>query len=211
MSLSDLLEQVEPLDITGRVAQAVGLVIEGTGARSTVGDICHITREDGKGVIPAEVVGFRGDRVLLMPLGEMQGIGPSSRIAMTGQAAGLAVGPALLGRVLNGLGEPLDGKGPLTAQGIGEVVEGAFRRAGLSGPRSSPHTFGRNWIAEGGDENTLQKIFGHKTRSTVKIYTNLNLKETIRQHSRFSPLRRQASLAQAPLWDEVESILGRAK
>lgn len=116
MSLSDLLDQIEPLDITGRVAQAVGLVIEGTGARSTVGDICHITREDGKGVIPAEVVGFRGDRVLLMPLGEMQGIGPSSRIAMTGQAAGLAVGPALLGRVLNGLGEPLDGKGPLTAQ-----------------------------------------------------------------------------------------------
>ena len=114
MSLSDLLDQIEPLEITGRVAQAVGLVVEGTGIRSTVGDICQITREDGKGVIPAEVVGFRGDRVLLMPLGEMEGIGPASRIAMTGQAAGLSVGPALLGRVLNGLGEPLDGKGPVT-------------------------------------------------------------------------------------------------
>ena len=79
MALSDLLDRVEPLEITGRVAQAVGLVIEGTGIRSTVGDICQITREDDKGVIPAEVVGFRGDRVLLMPLGEMEGIGPDRK------------------------------------------------------------------------------------------------------------------------------------
>lgn len=104
---------------------------------------------------------------------------------------------------------------PLTAQGIGEVVERAFGRAELSGPRSSPHTlrhtFGRNWIAEGGDEKTLQKILGHRTSTTVKIYTNLNLRETIRQHRRFSPLVRQVSQAQSPLWDEVESILGRAK
>ncbi|MFO0707603.1 MAG: FliI/YscN family ATPase [Nitrospira sp.] len=116
MPLGDLLERIDPLDVTGRVAQAVGLVIEGTGLTSTVGDICHISREDGQGQIPAEVVGFRGDRVLLMPLGEMQGIGPSSRIAMAGQAATAAVGPSLLGRVLNGLGEPLDGKGPLIAE-----------------------------------------------------------------------------------------------
>lgn len=116
MSLGDLLDQVDPLSVTGRVAQAVGLVIEGYGATSTVGDICHITREDGRGVIPAEVVGFRADRVLLMPLGEMQGIGPSSRIAPTGQAARLPVGSALLGRVLNGLGEPIDGKGPIVAE-----------------------------------------------------------------------------------------------
>mgnify|MGYP003339224820 CR=1 FL=1 len=74
MSLSDLLDQIDPLEVTGRVAQAVGLVIEGTGIRSTVGDICQITREDGNGSIPAEVVGFRGDRVLLMPLVAMSAI-----------------------------------------------------------------------------------------------------------------------------------------
>lgn len=116
MSLADILEHVEPLAVTGRVAQAVGLVIEGTGTASTVGDLCEISREDGRGTIPAEVVGFRGDRVLLMPLGDMQGIGSSSRITPTGRASTVTVGPSLLGRVLNGLGEPLDGKGPIEAE-----------------------------------------------------------------------------------------------
>ena len=137
MPLGDLLERIDPLDVTGRVAQAVGLVIEGTGVTSTVGDICQISREDGHGQIPAEVVGFRGDRVLLMPLGEMQGIGPSSRIAMAGQAATLAVGPGLLGRVLNGLGEPLDGKGSLIADARYPLHAGApnpLSRARISTP-----------------------------------------------------------------------------
>jgi flagellum-specific ATP synthase len=114
VNLGNLLDHVDPLAVSGRVAQAVGLVIEGYGPMTTVGELCHITREDGVGVIPAEVVGFRGDRVLLMPLGEMQGIGPGSRISMTGQVANLPVGPALLGRVLDGLGQPLDDQGPLT-------------------------------------------------------------------------------------------------
>jgi flagellum-specific ATP synthase len=113
VNLGNLLDHVDPLAVSGRVAQAVGLVIEGYGPMTTVGELCHISREDGDGVIPAEVVGFRGDRVLLMPLGEMQGIGPGSRISMTGQVATLPVGPALLGRVLDGLGQPLDDQGPL--------------------------------------------------------------------------------------------------
>lgn len=113
MNLCKLLDRVEPLAVSGRVAQAVGLVIEGYAPMTTVGELCHISREDGAGAIPAEVVGFRGDRVLLMPLGEMQGIGPGSRISMTGQVADLPVGQALLGRVLDGLGDPLDGKGPI--------------------------------------------------------------------------------------------------
>ena len=111
MNLCNLLDHVEPLAVSGRVAQAVGLVIEGYGPMTTVGELCHLSRQDGAGAIPAEVVGFRGDRVLLMPLGDMQGIGPGSRISMTGQVANLPVGPALLGRVLDGLGEPLDGMG----------------------------------------------------------------------------------------------------
>lgn len=115
MNLDNVLDHVDPLAVSGRVAQAVGIVIEGYGPMTTVGELCAITREDGGGSIPAEVVGFRGDRVLLMPLGEMQGIGPGSRITMTGQVAGLPVGPALLGRILDGLGEPLDEKGAIPA------------------------------------------------------------------------------------------------
>jgi flagellum-specific ATP synthase len=78
---------------------------------TTIGELCEISREDGGGSIAAEVVGFRGDRVLLMPLGEMQGIGPGSLITMTGRVAQLPVGPGLLGRILDGLGRPLDEKG----------------------------------------------------------------------------------------------------
>lgn len=67
----------------------------------------------GEAPITAEVVGFRGERVLLMPLGDMRGIGPASRITMTGQVASLAVGSGLLGRILDGCGDPIDGKGAL--------------------------------------------------------------------------------------------------
>src|SRR5690349_24986221 len=82
---------------------------------ATVGELCEITREDGGEPISAEVVGFRGDRVLLMPLGEMRGIGPGSLITMTGRVASLPVGQNLLGRVLDGLGRPLDEKGDITS------------------------------------------------------------------------------------------------
>lgn len=116
MDLVDLIERTDPLAVSGRVAQAVGIVIEGYGPMTSVGELCEVTREDGEGTVLAEVVGFRGDRVLLMPLGEMRGIGPGSRLLMKGRCASVPVGPQLLGRVLDGLGEPLDGKGPLVTE-----------------------------------------------------------------------------------------------
>lgn len=116
MDLVDLIERTDPLAVSGRVAQAVGIVIEGYGPMTSVGELCEVTREDGEGTVLAEVVGFRGDRVLLMPLGEMRGIGPGSRLLMKGHTASVPVGPLLLGRVLDGLGEPLDGRGPLITE-----------------------------------------------------------------------------------------------
>lgn len=97
-------------------------------------------------------------------------------------------------------------KGPLTPRGIQQAVRRAFQRAGLNGHRSSPHTlrhtFGRNWVAEGGDPHTLQDIFGHATMTMVRRYVAMNTKERIRQHRRFSPVRAQARLAQGALWQE---------
>ena len=109
----ELLDSVDPLAVHGRIAQAVGIVIEGYGQVTSIGELCEATREDGAGSVLAEVVGFRGERVLLMPLGDMRGIGPGSRLIMTGQSATVGVGPALLGRVLDGLGQPLDDGGPI--------------------------------------------------------------------------------------------------
>jgi len=113
VKLIERLEQVESIAVTGRVSQAVGIVIEGSGPFTSVGEVCEVTREDGQGTVLAEVVGFRDDRVLLMPLGEMQGIGPGSRIIMQGRVASVPVGAQLLGRILDGLGNPLDELGPL--------------------------------------------------------------------------------------------------
>lgn len=115
MNLNAVLDQIDPVVVAGRVVQAIGIVIEGSGPMATVGELCEISREDGGEPIAAEVVGFRGDRVLLMPLGEMQGIGPGSLITMTGRVASVPVGRNLLGRVLDGLGRPLDEKGDITS------------------------------------------------------------------------------------------------
>jgi flagellum-specific ATP synthase len=103
----------DPVGINGRVIQAVGLVIEGYARVSGLGEICRITSSDGRADVLAEVVGFREGRILLMPLGDMQLVGPDSVIIPTGRPLEVPVGRALLGRVLDGLGRPQDGLGPL--------------------------------------------------------------------------------------------------
>jgi flagellum-specific ATP synthase len=116
MNPAQLLDAISPLAVHGRIAEAVGIVIEGYGQVTSIGELCDITRNDGTGTVQAEVVGFRGERALLMPLGEMRGIGPGSHLIMQGRQASAQVGTGLLGRVLDGLGAPLDGKGPIAVQ-----------------------------------------------------------------------------------------------
>ena len=103
----------DPVRINGRVVQAVGLVIEGAARVSGLGEICRIAGAPGTPEVLGEVVGFREGRVLLMPLGEMRGVGPESVIIPTGRSLEVPVGRGLLGRVLDGLGRPQDGLGPL--------------------------------------------------------------------------------------------------
>lgn len=115
--IEDLKKRLQNVDITrvnGRVEQVVGLVIESSGPTASVGEACWVTAADGTGEpVLAEVVGFRQHRVLLMPLGEMRGLGPGSEVVRTGQPFKVAVGNSLLGRVIDAMGKPLDGKGAL--------------------------------------------------------------------------------------------------
>lgn len=109
----DQIEAIDPTPPSGRVSQAIGLVLEGYASISAIGEVCEIASLGiGKRLL-AEVVGFRENRVLLMPLGELAGIGPGSSIISRGQQATAAVGESLLGRVIDGLGHPIDGKGAL--------------------------------------------------------------------------------------------------
>jgi flagellum-specific ATP synthase len=99
----------------GRVLTVIGLVIEAGGLHAAVGERCSIERSRRGDSVPAEVVGFRDGKTLLMPLGEMTGIAPGNRVIATGGSFELAVGEELLGRVLDGLGRPIDGGLPLRA------------------------------------------------------------------------------------------------
>lgn len=109
----DVIHSVESVKISGKITQIVGLVIESQGPSVNLGDLCYISPRNEGVKIPAEVVGFRQNRVLLMPIGEMQGIGPGCEVFSAHQALKVNVGHHLLGRILDGLGNPMDGKGPL--------------------------------------------------------------------------------------------------
>ena len=113
--LESELEQLPLVKINGRVAQVVGLVAESQGPDVRVGDLCRICFRDGSHGLDAEVVGFRDDRVLLMPLGDLREVGPGCDVISTNHPLEVGVGEALLGRILDGLGEPMDDGGPLAA------------------------------------------------------------------------------------------------
>jgi flagellum-specific ATP synthase len=95
----------------GRVINLIGLIIEATGLEAEVGEVCEVETGRNRESVPAEVVGFRDSRTLLMPLGEMHGIGPGRAVTPTGKQFRVKVDDELLGRVLDGLGRPLDTRG----------------------------------------------------------------------------------------------------
>ena len=109
------LESTCPIRATGRVTNVVGLVVEAQGPVSCLGTVCDIHTRNNH-TIAAEVSGFKDNKVLLMPLEEIRGIGPGCRVVARQQNAVVPVGPGLLGRVIDGLGNPIDGKGPLVSE-----------------------------------------------------------------------------------------------
>lgn len=102
------------ISIQGKVTQIIGMVIEGKGPGMAIGGLCEIECNGPQCPVPAEVVGFRDDRVLLMPFGEMRGIDPGSRIRVRRRTLSVKVGKALLGRVVDGLEFPIDQKGAIS-------------------------------------------------------------------------------------------------
>lgn len=107
------LDKVEPIKTNGKVTQVVGLIIESHGPEANLGEMCYIYPRGSKFKIKAEVVGFRENKILLMPLGELEGIGPGCEVVASGQSFCVGVSQDLLGRVIDGLGNPIDGLGPI--------------------------------------------------------------------------------------------------
>ena len=117
--LNNAVQRVREARVTetcGRVVQLIGLVVESEGPLAAMGEVCHIQSARHGGTTLAEVVGFRNHHLLLMPLGEIHGIHPGSEVIATGAPLRVAVGSALKGRVIDGLGNPIDGLGQIAAE-----------------------------------------------------------------------------------------------
>jgi FliI/YscN family ATPase len=108
------LERLDPLRRVGEVTELVGLLIESRGPAVAIGDFCEIQASNGRR-IRTQVIGFREGRVLAMPLEETDGLQLGDRVIARSEAARVAVGPGLLGRVLDGFGQPMDGGPPIAA------------------------------------------------------------------------------------------------
>ncbi len=107
------IEHIDPLPALGKISEAIGLVLEGFAPHSTIGEVCKIALTKTDQHLLAEVVGFRGEKVLMMPLGDIRGIGPGAPVIIRGHQAEATIGDQLLGRVIDGLGNPIDDKGDL--------------------------------------------------------------------------------------------------
>jgi len=106
------LENVNSIVVEGRLTRMIGMTLEAVGCNVNIGERCQIETNNGK-MEDAEVVGFSDDKMYLMPIGSIQGLGPGARVIPTGKAPEIPVGNSLLGRVLNGQGQPIDDKGPI--------------------------------------------------------------------------------------------------
>jgi len=135
----DAISRTPVCQLKGKISQAIGLTLEATGPKVRLGELCYVkSNYADRQMIPAEVVGFKDRKILLMPLGNLEGIGPGSELLASGTTLRVQVGMELKGRVLNGLGEIIDNKGrvkseltypvmntppnPLTRQRITEVL-----------------------------------------------------------------------------------------
>ena len=118
------LDDIQLTTVNGRITEVVGMLIKAIVPQVKLGEVCLVKRISGEPLL-TEVVGFTRDEVFLSPLGDMSGIGPSSEVISTKLPLHIKVGPKLLGRVLNGLGEPLDEdvKGPLELNSIYPIIQ----------------------------------------------------------------------------------------
>ena len=119
------IRSAETIGRTGKVESVVGMSIAASGGRAAVGDICRIYNSESGTQVPAEVVGLRSDQILLMPYDNMSGIATGSFVRNTGRRLSIPVGSFLRGRIINALGQPIDGLGPFHG-GTSFCIEGQY-------------------------------------------------------------------------------------
>ncbi len=111
-----IINETKPAVEVGKVTQIIGLIIESDGPKASIGDLCYIYNDLDEKPMWAEVVGFKTKKLLLMPLGSMDGLRPGAIVTNTGAPMQIKVGPQLIGRVLDGLGQPIDSLGDVNTE-----------------------------------------------------------------------------------------------
>ncbi len=112
----NIISNVDSMEMSGTVSKVVGITIESNGPMVKMGDVCKIYPHSGEEAVMAEVVGFKDRKVLLMPFGDVAGIGTGNKVVATGEEFRVAVGDGLKGRILDALGRPMDDLGSLNAE-----------------------------------------------------------------------------------------------
>ena len=112
---ANILKNINPIRVSGRITKVIGLVLESEGPKARIGEVCILKNRAGKEVTKSEIVGFRDNTILSMILGDLDEIITGMEIFATGEALTVNVGDALLGRILDGLGNPIDDKGKIRA------------------------------------------------------------------------------------------------
>jgi flagellar protein export ATPase FliI len=184
----DRIDRATPVQVRGRVKEVVGLLVKAIVPEAWIGEMCLIRNPRSSEPLKAEVVGFRDGDVLLMPLGELVNIGPHSEVIPTGNCLTVKVGDELLGRVLNGLGEPMDSgaKGPLNCSEEFAVLgypPDPLKRQRVTKPISlgvraidAVLTAGEGqrvglFAAAGGGKSTLLGMIARNTEADVNVIT----------------------------------------
>ncbi|MBR0519351.1 flagellar protein export ATPase FliI [bacterium] len=170
----------------GKVTQLIGLTIESEGPSVQMDELCYIYRKNNPNPCRAEVVGFKGNKVLLMPIDDMSGIAPGCEVRATGNPLMIKVGPKLLGRVLDGLGEPIDGKGPIEYETEYPVINNPpnpFQRPTIKKPMAlgvraidSLLTFGTGqrmgiFAGSGVGKSTTLSMIARNTTADINVLT----------------------------------------
>lgn len=183
-SLIEKVQDTPRYAVYGRATRVVGLVIEASGVDIGLGELCRISSLTDDSSVLAEVVGFHDRGVLLMPLGGLAGVHPGSIVEPLGRSFGVNVGPGLLGRVLNGLGQPIDGQGdlgdtiriPLTADPINPLVREMIDEPLATGVRAidGPLTLGRGqrvgiFAGSGVGKSTLLGMIARNAAADVNV------------------------------------------
>ncbi len=119
VNIQKYIEQIREkrfIKFIGNITKVTGLTIESNGPMASIGELCYIYPHNKAKPVLAEVVGFKDDNILLMPLGHMEGIASGSKVIASGKTLKVHVGEELKGRILDGLGNPIDGKGPIPSK-----------------------------------------------------------------------------------------------